>query len=228
MIELQYQPLHGKKWRTLSVAYGEVHSCRHLFGWSVVLGSGSWRTNESMGRLEELIAVLRQREAILSAPALIDQLEEMGMCVWVENEQIRLKGVGLTDELREKIKACKPELIKLLADVPKWSDEEASVLEKKVKDAHQMVYVYLHPDAGSINDDCFADAARNVCADLLGSISKARAVRRIDHMRRRCDFVLGWFATLDERIHDMRDPKCVKWSQNRKTINYKDFEGAKT
>jgi hypothetical protein len=152
-----------------------------------------------MGRADELVAVLRDRQTKVDAPFVLDRCEEAGVEVVAEGDRLRVRG-PLTDELREDLRRCKAELLKLLADVPPWDADEARDLEANLKLAHAACRGHLHPAV----DDQFSIAGRNVCADMLATVARAIAVRRLDLLRRRVDWVLGWFATLEKRLHELR------------------------
>jgi hypothetical protein len=194
----------GRRWLPLSLAAADYLSDRQMLGWMVVFVNAAWRATEvSEMRVEELVAALRGRQAKVDAPHVLDRCEEAGVCVWADGGTLRVKGPPLTDELRDDLKRCKPELLKLLAEVPPWDEAEALHLEAKVREAHAAVRPSLHP----MHDDPFSIAGRNVCADMLVTIARAIAVRRIDLLRRRVDWVLGWFGTLDKRLLDLRSPR---------------------
>lgn len=205
----EFRPGRKGRWLRLSEGATEHQGWWHMFGWMLVLANGSWRVTEGDDmRAQELIDVFRKRQAKVDASGALDQCEESGVQVWADGDGLRVKG-PLTDELREKLKACKPELLKLLAAAPAWDDAEAADLQERLKTAYGVAWGKLNP----AEDDQFSIAGRNVCGDLLASVARAVAVRRMDLLRRRVDYVLGWFATLDKTLHDLRKPGG--WAVNR-------------
>ena len=197
------------KWRPLSCANTSRAAEWQSFGWMLVFHNTSWHVGETAKmRVAELVESLRGRQAKVDAPGVLDRCEEAGVLVWAEGDNLRIKG-PLTDELRDDLKRCKGELLKLLAEVPAWNAVEAADLERRLKQGHDAARPHLHPT----EDDPFSIAGRNVLADILASVARAVAVRRMDHLRRRVDFALGWMATLDKRLHDLRTPGA--WGQER-------------
>lgn len=185
----------------MSVANTERFASWHMFGW-MLIHSGSWRATEVGDmRAEDLIAVLKGRAAKLDAPRTLDACEEAGVQVWVDGENLRVRG-PITEELRASLKRCKPELLRLLVTVPTWDDAEARDLQERIKTASGSVWGQLHPAI----DDPFSIAGRNVMADALAAIAKAIAARRLDNLRRRVDWLIGWFGTLDKTLLELRTP----------------------
>jgi hypothetical protein len=200
LIRVEYRATKAGRWRPLSESATRGHARWQAFGWMLVFENCSWGTSEGdMGRADELIEVLRGRQAKLDAPSVLDRCEEAGVVVIAEGESLRARG-PLTDELREDLRRCKPELLKLLADVPAWDDAEAAELQARLKLAHAACRRHLHPAV----DDPFSVAGRNVLADMLATVARAIAVRRLDLLRRRVDWILGWFGTLEKRLLELR------------------------
>lgn len=187
------------KWQELSAAPSEHLSNQHMFGW-MMLFTGSWHVIEGdMARMNDLIESLRKRQNAEDARAILDTCELSGVEVTAIDGNLKICG-QLTDDLRADLKRCKPELLKLLATVPAWDDLEHRKLMQAVKDAHALVNPLLHP----AEDDVFSIAARNILADALAAIARARSCRRIDLYKSRADWVIGWMATLDQRANEFR------------------------
>lgn len=186
----------------MSAANSSRHAEWHSFGWMLVLWNSEWRVDWEADMVADvgfLLAILRGRQAKLDAPGILDACEESGIEVYAIGDALKARG-PLTDEIRADLKRCKDELLKLLVSVPAWDDAEAADLQRRLKAGHEAVSPHLHPT----EDDVFSVAARNVLADALAAVARAIAVRRLDHLRRRADWLLGWMATLDERIHALR------------------------
>lgn len=216
MIQLEYRRDERWAWRTLSYSNDSSHCTDHIVAWTKVLQGGSFRYNEvdmpvdlmaSLGKLKAKQEAKDAQENARKADRLLDTLEENGVMIWVNDDgNLSVKGT-LTDEMRAGIKALKPDLLALLKGRPQWDDAEANEWERKIMQAHDLVKHHYHPIPGSWADDVFAEAARNIFADWFAAFLRCKQCKRMDVVRRRADGLLGWMATLDKTIEELRAPR---------------------
>jgi hypothetical protein len=207
MIAVEVQPGCRGRWRVLSHAAAAYAAGQQMSGWMLVYSrrekDNAWRTTkvDNMSAVAELVRVMRDRQAKLDAPGVIEDCELAGIWLQPVGDSLKVRGT-LTDELRESLKRNKEEILRILAARPAWDDAEAKTLTDKAAAAGADAERQLSKPP----KDIFTEAAKTILGDALGAIQRAKSCGRLDALRARVDWLIGWAGTLDKQLLRLREP----------------------
>jgi hypothetical protein len=205
MILVEVQPGCRGRWLKLSHAADSFAAGWQMFGWMGVFAGrerdNAWRTTkvDNMAAVAEIVKVLRERQAKLDAPGLIEDCERAGVALQAVGDRLKVRG-QLTDDLREALRRNKAAILAVLAVRPAWDEAEGKRLVDVANAAAAGAERVLRPP-----QDVFAHAGLTVLADALGAVQRAKAAQRLDALRARADWLVGWAGTLDSQLLSLRN-----------------------